>query len=534
MTTGIQPTDSKGSFRDYVALMDVLVTFGIGIVIVGLMAFRYVNLDYIYAGGLGGIMNDQIGYINAARYLEAFGKLEGLTIYPSTLLQETPKNYFYMPGMYVALAAGFRVLGYSATSAFIPGLLSYLLALPLTYLLGARVYGRSAGYLASVLVALFPVNVIFAFSAMGEMPLLALTTLSLTVFVFVPARHQVWAGPLLLLPPMLFRETGAVAGAVMFALLLLDREIPRKAAIGRAGLFAVGCAIVVLGVLFSPLAAGRPNLTLNNLTDDGPRVYSDAFAIQDVDRSLSNVANLIQKKFLQNLGILFRQRPDPYERLALWFLLAAIPIAGISGAVRRDRFAIGVAAAVAMLTAVLFALYTVWLYRSVRNLLLLQPACAVVFSGILLRELRHRTIRSATVAVVLVASLTFLLTAASAAYAEQNTLIVADERHLSFLRTVGHDPRKVLMTPVRMTNRYLIDAFPARWSFIPANAETLRLVQERYDVGTIVYPILSDRFRSELGFLSLAELRACGWEPVQYRSHGPVRFLVFKPKAKSR
>jgi hypothetical protein len=76
---------------------------------------------------------------------------------------------------------------------------------------------------------------------------------------------------------------------------------------------------------------------------------------------------------------------------------------------------------------------------------------------------------------------------------------------------------------------YVITHHPVRWSFVPANVETLRLLGEKYDIGTIVVP-----FDHSTVKLRRADVMAVGFEPHgKYRIDGTL-FSVFKRPAPQR
>src|SRR5215216_3121770 len=92
---------SLGNWKLPDVLTDVTLISAAALFIV-LLVSRMIDLNGVHLGLPS--FNDQVGYISVARTFVETGVLRSNIIYPSTLLQEATKNYFYMPGHYVALA----------------------------------------------------------------------------------------------------------------------------------------------------------------------------------------------------------------------------------------------------------------------------------------------------------------------------------------------------------------------------------------------------------------------------------------------
>jgi Dolichyl-phosphate-mannose-protein mannosyltransferase len=489
-----------------------------GAILVLLVVSRFVALDQVYLRGLNFALNDQLSYISVARTYLDTGRLDNPAVYPSLLRQHPEKSYLYMPGYFLLLAATFKAFGYSPFHSFLPSLLAYVLATCLVYSIAVRVYDRTTGLVAATIFALFPPNIIFAFSAMCELPLVAVVLASFATYLILPQRLQPYLGPLLVIPPMLIRETGAMVAVPMLFLLLQRRRL--AGALTFAGLSAVTFVLVMT----SSIATGRPSLFLNNLLDRGfGGIYSDAFATAGMDTSPSSLLHLILVKFSRNVHFLTVPAGVPaVEATALFLILAVIPI-GLTLFIgrRRDYFAGGVATATLVLIIAYLLLYTVWQYRSVRGLMLMQPFAAIVFGSL---AVRARTAAVVGIALYAVYGILHL----SAVYAPQKYLDAAGNADRALIEQLHPDNRKVLIAPYWLSCEYILEHHPVRGSVIPANLATLRLLERRFPVGMIVYPLLPEAWRRAQGQLSLDELRADGWSPESVVRASGMTFLVFR------
>jgi 4-amino-4-deoxy-L-arabinose transferase-like glycosyltransferase len=461
-----------------------------------LLVARQVDLHAVFIDGLGGAMSDQIAYISVARHLVDGDGFVSSTIFPSVLAQNATRNYFYMPGHYVALAASFLIFGYSAWSAFLPNVLAFIGSALLVWFIARRLYGPWPAAFAVALFIVFPLNAILAWSAMSELTLTFAVLAAVAIFLIVPERWQIIAGALLVAITFMFRQTGAMVVLPMSMLALRPPHgAPHfrwRAALGLVAASVVACLLVAK----SPIASGMPSLFINNLAGGTVSdIYTDAYAMEHVDRSPANLRRLVRLKFERNLGTLeapLKHPPEPSdsepnERFVMWWLLAGVPIGLLAWIVRKDWFAAGVAAAVLVLLITELMFYTIWAHRGVRVLLMMQPFVAMVFASLWSALLRLRWV-AAIVAVALAGLLASQLREyTGVVYAPQNELNAAEARAEEFFESLKIDDSRAVVAPGNLVLKYLLDHHPVRWSFMPANQRTMRLLMTKYDVGTVVY-----------------------------------------------
>ena len=88
------------------------------------------------------------------------------------------------------------------------------------FLSGSGCNGRDTATIATFRVfLLFPANIVYAVTAMSETTLIAAALVAFAIFVHLPFKWRVGMGPLLLVLPLIVRETGIVI-AIPFAFMI--------------------------------------------------------------------------------------------------------------------------------------------------------------------------------------------------------------------------------------------------------------------------------------------------------------------------
>ena len=438
-------------------------------------------------------LNDQAGYVSVARHWVDEGRLDSSVIYPSLLLQTAHRNSLYMPGCYAELALCYRLFGYSALTSRLPALVSFLLACVLVYWIARRLYGEDVALYAGVLFACFPLNLIYAFAAMAETPLVAAGLLALAAFLFVRSDKRWWVGSIALVLPVVFRETGIVLGLIMGVMLLFGGARDRVRQAVLSGLLAF-CVFFLL--LVSSVGAGRPSMWKANILARGSNeaLYSDAFALVGMPHSAQDWIASIGTKTHVNVGALLLGwgTADGWrEGSAMLFLLSGIPLGLWLWVQNRDPFALGVALALAVLLAAVLSLYIVWYYRGVRSLLLVQPLVAILWGLVLNNRVRgrKRVIRAVPVVVLfllgVLATRTVLIRQGQAeTQAKENT---------AFLESVVAGDGRLLVSPYALSLDYVNEHYPQLWAFPPSNCATTELLNSQLGIGIFIMSIETSR-----------------------------------------
>ncbi len=233
------------------------------LLVIGMFATGcWVDWGRLPINGLNDTLNDQVGYISVARHWLGEGRLDSSIIYPSLLGQAYRRNSLYMPGFYAELAVTFRLFGYSALTARLPAIFSFLLACGFEYWIAVRLHDEETAIYGLVLFAFFPLNLFYAFTAMAEVPLAAAGLAAFSIFLLAPEKFRWWLGPLALALPILFRETGAALAVVMCVMLLFNGREGRWWKAMFSGFLAL---VVLVALIFSPAGQGRPSLWKANI-----------------------------------------------------------------------------------------------------------------------------------------------------------------------------------------------------------------------------------------------------------------------------
>lgn len=503
------------------ALVPVLVLLALCSALVGLQ-FALVGVSELHLYGLGHSLNDQAAYIDAARHVFEDGRVDTGAIYPSTLLQEYDRRFLYMPGHPVALALAMQVFGRGALAWLIPSIAGYFLAVLGVFAVARRRLSRAGSLAAGVAMAAAPPIVVYAGTAMAELTYLGACVAGLLAFSAMPARWRPWLGAVALIPPFLVRELGAFYAAPFAIWLLMDGPYPLRHRVQRAGVFSM-ISVVLLGLLYRlPALSSKPNLLLHNLfAPDGDAKYADAFAVPDVERGLGDWLGALVERVGVNVGELatvVTTEPLSFQALSVHLMLWPLLLAALGWVRRPDRrpiFAAHLALAAPTLVFV-FLLYRWEGYIGLRQLLMTWPFAALTIAAWLgpLPWCRTR----GPVAIALVAAICAVAQLRTAPAVTAQTEDVEVVR--SFLRNVQPDRQRTVLAPFPFGSVYLMDGRPARWSFVPQNLETLRLLDEREPIGTA---LLTDADVQRLG---LENLQAMGLQPLGMQQFGGLRILV--------
>jgi mannosyltransferase len=181
----------------------------------------------------------------------AYARLGPLALL-KTIVRDDPNMSLY----YVLLNCWVRIFGESDAALRVPSALCGALAVPAIYLLGRRLFGRTAGLIAGVLLALNPFMVRYAQTARAYALLVLLVTLSSYFFVRViespSERNRIGYA----ISSMLAVLAHFFAAYVLAAHFLTLVALKRRSALTRewlsvAATIVLSCALVALFAAFS-------------------------------------------------------------------------------------------------------------------------------------------------------------------------------------------------------------------------------------------------------------------------------------------
>ena len=495
MLTALRGTVVRAALIGALALASVLICASL------------VGIQELHFDGLGGTLNDQFGYITTARNLVETGLLDSEVIYPSVLTQTTDKDYLYMPGYYLTLAATYAIFGFGNIRSLLPSMLAYVVGTIALFLAIRKLYGMDVATISALLFAFFPANLAYALTAMVEPMLTAALLVSLAIFIYLPTKVKVALGPLLLALPMVFRETGAVVGLPFASLILLDHGVDPARSLRQlrwkpTALFLVLAAVAVTAVLKADFSDGRPSLEpLILISKDEGTIYNDAYFFQSENPGVPALLAAPFVKFAYNarqlVGIFAGSArsvlnggpsaltgADYLELVCLGMMLAGVPLSALAIKRRpRDSLLIGGLAAVIVLLVAILGQYFVRHFQAVRILLIGVPFECVA-GAVLLSSLPRvaPTVRFLVVGLAVALGMTLTVAALRPTDAERTSA----QRDLEFMQGIHSDNRFVLVTPTGLPFDYLYAHYPVRWASVPFNAQTLKLLDATYPVGTVV------------------------------------------------
>jgi 4-amino-4-deoxy-L-arabinose transferase-like glycosyltransferase len=483
-----------------------------------------------YVTGNAVMSNDQVGYITTARWLAETGELRSHLIYPSHLRE--PRYRLYMPGTYYVLAVGHILFGPGDVAWRIPAMLSFVLAAVGVFLIGRRFYGRVEGVVAAGLFMLFPPMGAFAFTAMPQLPFIAAGVSAFCIFAYLPARLRGFLVPVLLVGPFLFRETGALL--IIPMLLVLHGELRRRRGMTVMAV-SLSSILVLYGLLEWQKASGRGSLSPVAF---GSFNYANAFppapAPLTIGRLWMDLTGNVSSS-IDGLWLHLRHRDE--VALFLGLILAFAFLATLRGARRDSRRAVDTLALGAGLLAfaaalMISTLYTWSLYRGLRAVLFTFPLLAVCVAPGLVSGLR-RLQRGLPRPVSLLSALGAIGLLIGGAWHGARRLVpqfdgAAGRRAVAVLEGLDLRQGGVLVAPSDFALDYVLRHYPLRWSFVPRNSRTLRLLARKYHVQTIIVATNtrqgnSSRFLETIRDLGLVRVRE-GPHPANPK----MKLLVFE------
>jgi hypothetical protein len=460
------------------------------IILAVLVGSLFVDWHRLFVKGLNSTFNDQVGYISVARNFAETGRLDSDLIYPSTLNQQFKRNSVYMPGHYWTMAEVFRVAGYSVGNSFVPSLCGYVLASLLIYFIGCSLCNPMVGYYSCALFAFFPLNLSYAFTALGEMDLMASVMIAFGLFLLLPARHRVWGGPLVLLLPLLFRETSIVLTVLMAAIIFFKAQQERK----RILLFSLLSCLVLILVLLSA-GSGRPSLWGPNILCNGrfEAVYADAYAIQRIHPVAKDWVVAVGRKFFSNSHELVFPKsasspPSHLEYLSMICILSGIPLGFLLWWQERKAFMIGISAMVLLLLLLDLCFYSVWEIRGVKSLLICEPFVAVLWASLFEHLLARRSAGNWLSGLLVVGLFIIGTIGMRSVFRHESEINEQTARDTAFIESIVDDDQSLLVSPWRLSLDYVNKHHPVRWAFLPANCPTMQLLNSKEGIGTLITP----------------------------------------------
>jgi len=507
---------------------------GLGVLVVGvlllvLQAGRF-HLDQLHVEDL----NDQVGYITTARRWVDTGHLTSHLVYPAYVEQESFR--FYMPGHYAVLALAYVVGGDHPLVWRLPGMASFLLVGLGAYVAARKLHGsRLAGWVAALCFFGLPASVGLSFTAMSEPTTAAACMTVVVAFLFLPARIRPWALPFLVAVPFLFRETTGLLVLPLGALVAWGGERPRL----RAAFFAAAASLALcIGLYAWQVAEGKWTPPPGSWSGNDPGYASiTAVALESEIPPLGERLHAIGSNVVRNALDVARNTRRVFSRL--WapsnviFVLALHLLALGGGLCRRPRepFSAGAAGAGVMALLVFLGFHHAGTaHVLLRQLFWTHPLACVAVGGLgasaafaVARRIPHPSLRILPAAVLL--ALLAIVHAKGVKNIARRVALAEKPLWTTRLEGIGHDEGTLLVCSAGIGLDYVLKHYPVRWAFLPSDEATLRALERRYEVGTIVE--MRARLRQGLGGTALRNL---GYEEVDRIEDRLGTYLVFRKK----
>ncbi len=497
-----------------------------------LVSSKFLWTGHLNTSGLGGSMNDQPGYIVTARNIAEHGRFESTIYYPAKVPYYKSHNVPYMPGNYYIRALFFYIFGYSLFVSFLPNLLAFIGSSLLLFLIADRIFGRTTAYLATVLFMIFPPLTLYAFSAMMENVFIFACLLSFYFFIRMPEKLRYILGVLPLLPAVLIRETAIFMIFGYAAMIFLSES--RKAH-WKSIIFVVVSLAVILLLFQIPPMSDRPPTFYARLINTFSLHYTDAYALQNISFSAFDTIRLVAHHFLQNVSYLLTKLASLSWGMGFTFfmiviaLLVVAVIVAVRGLSRNKQFAyFAIVTAIAELLAI-FLFYDYYDYTGIRLSLFWLPfLLCILFDAVVSGKSSWAGAEGTVVGISLVSSalLFFIyLGDVSQNYAEADAF---DRQCNNLLKSVVTSDVNFFAAPFYLSLDYVYESYPVKWSFLPDNEKTLKLLARKYPVDLLVVPFAHPLVRDDGGSGSKDSLLDGVYKKTSVKNFFGNPYLIFR------
>lgn len=466
--------------------------------------------------GLGQALNDQVQYIAGARNLLDTGKLETTVIYPSTLAQVTKTKILYVPGHYWVLAASFALLGVHYWSSILFSLLGFYSVVICLYLCGERLFGKKTALIAACLIMFFPFFLLFSLTAMAEMNVMASFLIAFTLFLYLSQKKRLVLAPLLAMLPVCFRETSLVVIFPMAA-VIWSESIPQDRV--KNTLKFLGSSLVLSLLVIKVFFGGRPDLIKANVFGSFNEIYTDAFFSLRFHPTLLQWVETCSQRFFNHLWFLATDISFSAESMTLKVLLILSVVIFVRGVKRKHLFESSVGVMCLVLFGAILSIYAVTGYRGLRVSLLTAPFVILIVSDWIASFKIRKVSLAIFVAGVLLVSVKRSMWDLVRTFSEERE---KESKVVEFVDKIHPDNEKIIIAPFWFVMPWLSENYPARWSMLPANNSTFRLLQGVGPIGTILI------HESELSQLSWNDFKLLGYEMKEELKFEGLKFFVLR------
>jgi len=457
-----------------------------------------IGSQYLWTGKLnttavGHTMNDQVGYITAARNLADSGRLESSLYYPALLNYYKSHNLLYMPGNYYVRAFFFSIFGYSIFTAFLPNILAFIGSAVMLFLIAEHLFNKKTAYMSSICFMLFPPVILYTYSAMMEILFIFFCLLAVFIFLKIPQKVRFLAGGLTLVIPYLIRESTLLLLPGLTMMIYLDGADRR---VLKALLFVSSSMLLFFFIKRIPFVSDiPPHFTLSLLNISG--LYTDAFAVKDIHLSYLNMLVILLSNAAQNVSsftrVLFSWKYWPtgftFYVMVLVLSFVCMIIVFLNKKINR-AFGYFTIITVSIVIAITFSVLMYFMNSGIRQILFMVPFLfCLVFYALFTSEISRRKGLTFFLLAAILASSIFLFFVSLNNF--HNDFVKADayaQKCDDFLDSIGVSGASFFVAPHDISLDYVNGHFPIKWSFIPSNEETLKLLADKFRIDMLIIP----------------------------------------------
>ena len=493
---------------------------GVALLVVAQLSYLAANADLSCLHVVD--FNDQVTYVTAARSWLDTGRCETRQIYPALVGQDGRRNFLYMPGYCACLAASFACFGYGVIPSLLPSLIAYLVAVIAVFLIARRAFGRAVAWLSVILFACSPMNELFAFLAMAEMPFVAATAVAIAAFEYTPIQFKPYAAPFALALPFLFRETAALLVLLFAALYWARCERALRPIIVMLALSTAA----LTAIHQSPGIRNRISMFSANFMEDENAKYIDAVTQGEIALTPLEVVRRLPGRIFRQLPLISTSiDPSSLFYVLMACQLAVVPIGLVYGLKHRDGWLLGAALLVGATVLFCAAFYTCKGTTFARMLMFTYPSTCIALARMLEGIVRATKKRARLLGIFGVVAALSLVYLENLAFFKRTQRIMTthSQRAQELIRTIDRiappEPESVVVADLTILPVYQLNHYPARTAFMPANRATFEKLRQSYPVRMIVTgnELTAEELRA-IGFVTLARFAYRG---VDFKIHVP-------------
>lgn len=458
-----------------------------------LVGSKYLWTGHLNTTALGHTMNDQVGYVTAARNLVDTGKLESSLYYPALINYYKSHNLLYMPGNYYIRAFFFYIFGYSIFMAFLPNFLAFIGSAVLLFIIADQLFNRKTAYITSICFMLFPPFVLYAFSAMIELVFVFSCLLAFYIFINLPQKTRHIFGGLAILLPFSIRESATLMLPGLAIMIFFDYTDKRFQKV----FWFTGISLILLYLVkFIPFISDIPPhfyLSLVNIN----ALYTDAYILENIHLSYTDIIKILWDNFSQNINIFkaliisWQSWPVGFTFFVqILFLSLICMFITIKNKSIKKTFAYFTTITVSVILFITFSVYMYFVNSGVRQLLFMVPfiLCTVFYAMLSSRISRRKGISYALLTVILIFCIFFFFISLQRFHNDFTNANIYAQKCNNFLDSIGVSNVNFFVAPHNISLDYVDRHYPIKWSFIPDNEKTLRLLTDKFPVDMLIIP----------------------------------------------